>query len=116
MDTIRTGKQTDKLRRRREQVAMTLRHIAKEQREVEQNTDWLDQAAYESRVKLLDRLSEWYVTEADQIDRALERIKKNYYGICMGCRHPIESERLESYPEAEFCSACQEAREGLQTA
>jgi RNA polymerase-binding transcription factor DksA len=49
-----------------------------------------------------------------QIDEALLRIRKNQYGRCLGCHHPIDIERLESVPEAEFCSSCQEARDGLE--
>jgi RNA polymerase-binding transcription factor DksA len=43
--------------------------------------DWLDQAAYASRVSLLDRLNDWYATEIRQIDKAIERIESNRYGF-----------------------------------
>jgi len=115
MDEIKAGRHFDKLRKRREQVAMTLQHIAHEQRLVEQNTDWLDQAAHESRVNLLDRLSGWYCTEMSNIDRALLRIAANTYGLCIGCHTLIEAQRLETAPEAEFCAACEAMREGLET-
>ncbi len=114
MDVISSGRYRDKLTKRRDQVTTTLQHIVKEQRHVEQNTDWLDQAAYESRVQLLDRLSRWYIAEIDEIDKALDRIRRNHYGQCAACHSPIESERLEISPEAEFCGSCQEMREGLQ--
>jgi DnaK suppressor protein len=103
-----------KLTKRREQIVLTLQHLEKEQQQVEQNTDWLDQAAYESRVNLLDRLNESYITEIDQIDRALDRISKNQYGFCSACHDPIEAERLEISPEAEFCSQCQGMREAVE--
>ena len=114
MDEINSGRYRDKLRKRRDQAAMTLRHIVKEQRQAEQNTDWLDQAAYESRVQLLDRLSHWYIAEMHEIDKALDRISTNHYGQCLACHSPIERERLEISPEAEFCAACQGMREDLQ--
>ena len=114
MDEIRVGRHVDQLRKRREQIVMTLQHIGREQEQVEHNTDWLDQAAYESRVNLLDRLNDWYIEEMHQIDKALLRIGKNQYGLCLGCHHSIGVERLESVPVAEFCSACQEARDGLE--
>ena len=114
MDEIRVGRHVDQLRKRREQIVMTLQHIGREQEQVDHNTDWLDQAAYESRVNLLDRLNDWYRQELHQIDNALLRIKKNQYGRCLGCHHPIDVERLESVPEAEFCSSCLEAREHLE--
>jgi hypothetical protein len=76
MEEVRIGRQIDQLRKRREQLVMTLQHIGREQEQVEQNTDWLDQAAYQSRVNLLDRLNEWYINEMHQIDEALLRIRK----------------------------------------
>ncbi len=114
MSEMITGRYLDKLTKRRGQIMMTLRHLANEQRQVEQNTDWLDRAAYESRVNLLDRLSDWYATEIKLIDKAIERIESNRYGFCDACRQPIEEMRLETAPEAEFCSACQELRDGLR--
>jgi DnaK suppressor protein len=114
MDPIRTAKQIDNLTKRREQVAMSLRHVEKERNEAEENTDWLDRAAYDSRIALLDRLTEWYTREIDEIDRALARVKESKYGICLACHKPIETQRLEFFPEAEFCAACQETRESLQ--
>jgi RNA polymerase-binding transcription factor DksA len=116
MDTMRTGRHVDRLRQRRDQVATTLRHLGKEQGEVERNTDWLDQAAYESRVHLLDRLTKWYVTEIDQIDKALKRMERRDYGLCAACHRPIEDQRLDAAPESEFCSACQAMRDGLKAA
>jgi len=83
MDPIGTAKQFEKLSKRREQVAITLQHIEKERNEAEQNTDWLDQAAYESRIALLDRLSEWYIKEIHEIDKALNQVKQTNTGLCV---------------------------------
>ena len=116
MDAISSAKQFNQLRNRREQVLITLRHIEKEQQEAEQNTDWLDQAAYESRIGFLDRLSGWYIAEMAEIDGALDRIAQNQYELCLGCHNPIETELLESFPQAVFCSACQATREELHSA
>ena len=116
MDEIRTGKYADKLRKRREQIVMTLSHLAREQVEVERNTDWLDQAAYESRVRLLDRLNSWYLEEIEQIDKALARVAIQNYGICLACREPIGNHRLDTAPESEFCAACQFMREHFKAA
>jgi RNA polymerase-binding transcription factor DksA len=114
MDEIRTAKHFDRLSKRREQLLVTLRHLDNEQHQVEENTDWLDQAAYESRVNLLDRLSGWYQAEMAEIDNALERIKTHKYGLCLACRRPIETTRLERLPETTYCSACQEHRDNLE--
>ncbi|HWP24660.1 MAG TPA: TraR/DksA family transcriptional regulator [Candidatus Binatia bacterium] len=114
MNAIRTGKFFERLTKRRLQLVTTLEYLGKQQKQVEENTDWLDQAAYESRVRLLDRLTEWSVAELSEIDRALDRIKARTYGLCLACHRPIESERLDAAPEAEYCKACQEVREALQ--
>ena len=114
MNEITTGRLLDKLNKRRGQIEMTLRHLANEQMQVEQNTDWLDHAAYESRVNLLDRLCSWYNTEIEQVDKAIERIKTHHYGFCAACHGAIEEKRLETTPEAEFCGGCQELRDGLR--
>ncbi len=114
MDEIRVGKHLEQLRKRREKLVMTLQHIGREQDQVEQNTDWLDQAAYHNRVNLLDRLNDWYIEEMDQIDNALNRIRQNQYGVCLGCHNPIGADRLDISPEAEFCGSCEEVREQLE--
>jgi DnaK suppressor protein len=110
MDTMKI----DQLNKRREHVLMTLGHLEKERKEVEENTDWLDRSAYESRITLLDQLNEYYITEINEIDRALERLNKNTYGLCLACHNVIQAQRLELFPEAAFCAACQETREEFQ--
>lgn len=40
------------------------------------------------------------------INRALERIKKGTYGKCDKCNKKISEERLQVYPEAVSCSKC----------
>jgi len=41
------------------------------------------------------------------IDSALEKIKKGKYGKCEKCNKNIPEERLKVYPEAKMCSKCQ---------
>jgi RNA polymerase-binding transcription factor DksA len=113
MTNVATDKPIEKLLGRRQELLLTLRHLESEQTDVENNTDWLDHAAYVNRVALLDRLAEGYQTELQQVDKALDRVKANRYGECLACHAPIEEQRLEAAPEAEFCGSCQEMREGL---
>jgi len=40
------------------------------------------------------------------INSALERIKKGNYGICKKCKKPISPERLKAFPAAETCRKC----------
>lgn len=111
MNAIKNTIHSDRLKKRRDEITTTLRHLEKERRGAEENSDWLDRAAYESRIGLLDRLTDWYVNEAAQIDQALIRIAENKYGTCLACHDPIEPRRLDINPEADFCATCQELRE-----
>jgi RNA polymerase-binding transcription factor DksA len=114
MQKIKSATESERLRRRRAEIGATLRYIEFQQREVEENTEWLDEAARESRIALLDRLTGWYLNELEEIDKALGRVAENRYGACLACQEPIEAERLESYPAAEFCFDCEEYRERLK--
>jgi hypothetical protein len=60
-----------KLRQRKNQIEITLRYLDNERRDVEDNTDWLNQAARASRVTLLDQLTSWYREELQQVDGVL---------------------------------------------
>jgi DnaK suppressor protein len=40
------------------------------------------------------------------INLALEKIKKNKYGICENCKKEISKQRLKVYPEARTCKKC----------
>ena len=105
----------DKLRLRAIEVERTIRHLENERREVEENTEWIDKAAYESRVRLLDGLTTLYRHEMKQIEKAHSRVEERSYGLCLACHEPIEADRLEIYPAAQFCFECQDYRERLRT-
>ena len=51
------------------------------------------------------------VQEIQAVERALKRISLGTYGTCVSCGQPIERERLEAYPTANRCAACQRAYE-----
>ncbi|HVS77730.1 MAG TPA: TraR/DksA C4-type zinc finger protein [Steroidobacteraceae bacterium] len=51
------------------------------------------------------------VQEIRAIERALRRMALGTYGTCVSCGQPIERERLEAYPTANRCAACQRAYE-----
>ena len=46
-------------------------------------------------------------TELKKVNRALEKIEKNTYGICEKCKNPISEDRLKVYPRAVYCQKCQ---------
>lgn len=43
-----------------------------------------------------------------KIDRVLDRIENNQYGICHICNKNIDIERLEILPETDLCIECEE--------
>lgn len=45
-------------------------------------------------------------TRLQNIEKALEKIKKGKYGNCEKCGKEIEEKRLKVSPEAKFCSKC----------
>lgn len=111
METVKSMNPSERLRKRRDEILVTMQHLERERRVVDENQDWLDQAAHESRVGLLDRLASWYLDEIVRIDQALIRIAENQYGLCRACHQAIEPKRLDITPEAAFCAGCQELRE-----
>ena len=40
------------------------------------------------------------------IKKALERVEKGTYGMCVACDKKIADNRLQAMPEAEFCKKC----------
>ena len=44
--------------------------------------------------------------ELKSVNRALEKIKKDKYGICEKCDKPISQGRLKVYPQAGTCKNC----------
>ena len=113
MNAVNYAPYYERLRRRRDEIIKTRKHLEKEQRVVDQNEEWLDRAAYKSRVDLLDNLAEWYAKEIVQVEDALTRFAEGKYGRCLACHRPIEPERLEIAPETCFCVSCQSTREAL---
>ena len=111
MDTIRTERHVDRLRKRREEIAMTLRHLGRERAEVERNTEWISPAAYKERARLLSRVHSWYVSEIDEIDKALTRAQTSNDGLCAACDGLIDERLLNAPPESNFCYACQARQE-----
>ena len=47
----------------------------------------------------------------EKIDRSLEKIAKNVYGLCDECCEEIAFKRLEARPETNLCIRCKEEQE-----
>ncbi len=56
------------------------------------------------------------VQEVRDIDAALRRIAAGTYGECVDCGEQIDPARLEAYPTARRCLACQRAYESQPAA
>lgn len=54
------------------------------------------------------------VGEVRDIVAAEQRIVTGRYGVCIDCATPVRYKRLDAYPTAKRCIACQERREKLQ--
>ncbi len=48
-----------------------------------------------------------HVKEIRDIDAALNRMSDGVYGNCIDCNNPVPYERLQAYPTAKRCYACQ---------
>ena len=46
------------------------------------------------------------------IEAALKRIAEGSFGICVGCGHEIQDQRLQALPWTQFCLRCQGELEG----
>jgi len=116
MNSIKLHMYQERLLRRRQQIFSTLGHLAAEIKTTsgQRHFDWVDQAWDESENRLLDRLSNTYLEEMARIRIALEKIHSGDYGFCSACHTPIESKRLNAFPETLFCFSCQEIREELE--
>lgn len=53
--------------------------------------------------------TEW--EELAHLNKALDLINSGDYGICQECAKPISDKRLNVYPDATLCLACQEVAE-----
>jgi DnaK suppressor protein len=47
-----------------------------------------------------------------QVDHALDKIRRKSYGLCEKCGEPVGEKRLEALPFAKLCIRCAEEEEG----
>ena len=73
--------------------------------------DPLDQAILSGIEDLNISLQKNERDEYAMILKAIEMIDAGTYGICTDCNEPISEKRLQLYPNATRCIACQEAVE-----
>lgn len=104
------------LKLRLEQTMSSLRRLHDETRSIDPDSpsDSADQCVLSlSREALFHQSGERRVM-ARRIEAALERIRENTFGICIGCGENINSRRLEALPWTQYCLDCQEDLERNQ--
>ncbi|MCB1764178.1 MAG: TraR/DksA family transcriptional regulator [Gammaproteobacteria bacterium] len=99
-----------KLLQRRELLVKRMQEIAQQQQRAEGplSQDFAEQATEREHEEVLDALGEAGRLELSQINRTLERIDSDEYGICAECGEPIAEARLEVLPNSEYCISCAE--------
>lgn len=70
--------------------------------------DFAEQAVERENDEVMDALGAAARAELQQIRKALARIDRSEYGICVDCGEPIPLQRLQALPFSERCVACQE--------
>jgi len=73
--------------------------------------DTSDIASDSAEGDLALRIAESEGVEAEEIEKAIEKIDNGTYGSCEACNKPINSERLKFLPFATMCIKCQELAE-----
>jgi DnaK suppressor protein len=73
--------------------------------------DEADQATSSLEKEMLFELNDNERTMLDQIEGALRKMEKNFYGLCESCQKPIPKPRLQAVPFARYCINCQSSSE-----
>ncbi|KKQ33153.1 MAG: DnaK suppressor protein [candidate division TM6 bacterium GW2011_GWF2_37_49] len=96
---------------RRSEMLGLMTQLASEKVSDGQVQDSGDEALSISMEHLQSSLQQTDMDEIRLIDGALERIVRQEYGVCIDCANPIPEKRLENFPYAARCVACQEKLE-----
>jgi DnaK suppressor protein len=94
------------LRAKQTEVSAALRN--RDEIAVEKAPDDLDQVQLMSERELAIRNLDRDSNLQRQITRALARIEKGSYGVCLYCEEDIPVRRMKAVPWAAFCISCQE--------
>ena len=95
----------DKLKERRVELEMLLNKIEQNLR-MPHDRDSEEQALEREEDDVLKAFDENTRQELQQIYDALDRVKKNEYGVCEVCENSIPVERLEILPYTNRCVQC----------
>ena len=101
----------ERLLNRKAELEQELVALHKEKFSDDQVQDAADQALTSTMETLQSSFQNTKIGEFHNVVRALKRIKDGTYGICVDCERMISTKRLQSFPNAMRCIACQEAFE-----
>lgn len=87
-----------------ERVEKTHKHIHKREKPV--SPIFSEQSVEMESQQLILALDAEGREDIRKIDRALQRLDENEYGICTSCGEPIAEERLKALPATEMCIDC----------
>jgi DnaK suppressor protein len=100
-----------RLIKRKQELEADLARLSREQFADKQSPDPSDQASASTLEDVTISLQNTEHDEYRRILKALEMIDEGTYGVCSDCGQPISEKRLQLYPNATRCLACQEAAE-----
>jgi DnaK suppressor protein len=113
MDRKRLEGYQKKLLARREELLKSIARTEEEGRTADDDptVDLADKAANSYTKEFLFGQTNTERNTLQLVDQALERIRKNTYGVCEVCESELQQKRLDAVPWARHCTACQEKQE-----
>ncbi len=79
-------------------------------------SEYGENASLGGRKEFLTNLADLESKEIKEANKALRRIFKGTYGICVRCGSEIPEERLEALPTTELCVSCKKLEEDRELA
>jgi DnaK suppressor protein len=100
------------LQERADLIKKASKTLAEEaQLDVNELPDEIDQASAEYSQSFIFRLRDREKYYLSKIDRALEKIEQDQFGVCEACGDEISTKRLEARPVTTLCIRCKEEQE-----
>lgn len=96
---------------RRDQIEAQLHRLSTEKVSDDQVQDPGDEALSSTMENLRNSLQDTELLEYKRILQAIDKIDDGSYGVCVDCEGEISEKRLNFYPNAARCLACQELYE-----
>jgi DnaK suppressor protein len=99
------------LREKKNELLTEVNSLNNKKPEKPEGGDICDEALNSEIDKVQNSLLSAELQEVAQIDFALNLLVHGEYGLCQDCSDEISTQRLEHYPYAQRCIACQELHE-----